>query len=200
MFRRIRTRRAIKAAEANSGLKKGNSSIFRSKASTQQPFTIVPAITAVLSEESESDGATSMYDIPNRHVFDVDMSLHVNGSTTENDIEQMKLVVEELKIFQNDQLQEKDAIIEEKTKELDQTRQDFLEVIVDLSAKEHELSATKQQLKRTESQLEQVKAELFSTKEKLNILGSTLIQSQHKVYEIEEAMNSRRPFFGFLQI
>jgi hypothetical protein len=200
MFRRIRTRRAIKTAEANSGLKKGNSSIFRSRTSKEQPPTIAPAITAVLSDESESDGATCMYDLPNRHVFDVDMSLHADVSTAESDFAQMKLVLDELKIFHRDQLEERDAIIEEKTKELDQTRQDFLEVIVDLSAKEHEFSATKHQLKRTESQLEQVKSELFSTKEKLNVLGATLIQSQHKVYEMEEEMNSRKAFFGFLHI
>lgn len=200
MFRRIRTRRAIKAAEANSGLKKGKASIFRSKGSKQQPLTIAPAITAVMSEESETDGVTSMYDISNRHVFDVDTSLYADGSTTENNIAQMKLVMEELKSFHQEQLEEKDAIIEQKTKELDQTRQDFLEVIVDLSAKEHELSATKQQLTRTESQLEQVKSDLFSTKETLNVLGATLIQSQHKVHELEEEMNARRAFFGFLHI
>lgn len=201
MFRRIRTRRAIKAAEFNSGLKKEKtSSIFRGKASQQQPLVIAPTITAVLSEELDCDDVVTVYDT-DRQGFDVDMSMHADSrSTTETDFAQIKLVMEELKLFHKEQLEEKDAIIEEKTKELDQTRQDFLEVIVDLSAKEHELSAAKQQLKRSETHLDQVKSELFSTKEKLNGLGAALIQSQHKLHEAEEELNSRRTFFGFLQI
>jgi hypothetical protein len=208
MLHRFRTRRAIKAAEKNSGLKQENS-IFRGKPAGKvavQP-QIVPNITAVLSEESETEGASSMYETNTHGIFDVDVSINTQElnqtaemDMKENEVTQMKLAFEEFKIAHVEQLAKKDAIIQDTAKELDRTRQDFLEVIVDLSAKEQELSATKHRLIHTETELEQAKTELIATKEKLNALGSTVIQHQHMLHEAEEELHLRRQLFGFLYI
>ena len=233
MFRRLRTRRAIKAAEKSSGLKQENSIFRGSNKSTllpqQQQNRTIPTLTATFSssEASEMDGATSTlnYDITNlQHLnssvpYDVDISMNniprgigatdttelfhaTNQSNTSREIhgiqEQMKLMVQELENDHNEAIDEKNIMIHNLSQELDRTRQDFIDVIVDLNVKEQELSATKQVLVQKESELENVTKNLFTAKEQLNVHGVKLIQYQHKLHVVEEELNARKLPFGFL--
>jgi hypothetical protein len=243
MFRRIRTRRAIKAAEKSSGLKQENS-IFRGKKMSplqqqqdHHPNSTIPTLTATFSssEASETDGATSTtnFDIANmQHMnsgsvpYDVDITIHnqsidCTSSATNTTMElhqppqlidashremeelqeQMKSMVQELVEDHNAVIDEKNMMIQNLSHELDRTRQDFIDVIVDLNVKEQELSATKQVLSRKETELENVSKELFTVKEQLHIHGATLIQYQHKLHLAEEELNARKQLpFGFLYL
>lgn len=227
MFRRLRTRRAIKAAEKSSGLKQENS-IFRGKKMAvpqQHQHPTIPTLTATFSssEASETDGATSTthYDISNMPLmnsssvpYDVDiattnnrtistMELYPPTDTTSREMEemqeQMKLMVQELANDHNEAIYEKNVMIQNLSQELDRTRQDFIDVIVDLNVKEQELSATKQTLLRKEVELEHVTKDLFTVKEQLQLHGAALIQYQHKLHVAEEELSARKQLpFGFL--
>ena len=232
MFRRLRTRRAIKAAEKSSGLKQENS-IFRGKRMSpllpQQQNPALPTLTATFSssEESETDGATSTtnYDIENLHhmnssvPYDVDVTM--NHSATKNnpttklyhttkqnnaslEVEtiqgQMKLMIQKLEHDNNEVVHEKNVMIQNLSQELDRTRQDFIDVIVDLNVKEQEWSATKHVLVQKERELENVTKDLFTVKEQLNLHGAKLIQYQHKLHVAEEELNARKQPLGFLYL
>jgi chromosome segregation ATPase len=232
MFRRLRTRRAIKAAEKSSGLKQENS-IFRGKKmaslSPHPQSGTIPTLTATFSssEASETDGATSTinYDISqiqhmnNNVPYDVDVTM--NGSPRDSNTttelfntgnqsdasreiqgmqEQMKLMVQELENDHNEAIHEKNVMMHNLSQELDRTRQDFIDVIVDLNVREQELSATKQALAQKEIELENVTKDLFTVKEQLNVHGAKLIQYQHKVHVVEEELNARKLPFGFLYL
>ena len=234
MFRRLRTRRAIKVAEKSSGLKQENS-IFRGKQMSplldpQQHSNdgTFPTLTATFStsEVSEFDGAisaTTSYDIStiqqanNSVPYDVDITMNNNNGTMElfesqqaqkNSIlemeemqEQMKLMVQELANDHNEAIYEKNVMIQNLSQELDRTRQDFIDVIVDLNVKEQELSATKQALQQKEVELENVTKNLFTVKEQLNLHGATLIQYQHTLHLVEEELNARKQLpFGLIYL
>lgn len=231
MFRRLRTRRAIKAAEKSSGLKQENS-IFRGKkmspliehAQQQHPNSTIPTLTTTFSSSEASETDATHYCISNiQHLnnsvpYDVDITVNNNqnnrsGTTIElyqppptgaNQQleaiqEQTKLMLQELSKDHNDAIHEKNVMIQNLSQELDRTRQDFIDVIVDLNAKEQELSATKQTLLRKEMELQHVTKDLFTVKEQLNSHGATLIQCQHKLHVAEEELNARKPLpFGFI--
>ena len=225
MFRRLRTRRAIKAAEKSSGLKQENS-IFRGKKMTnQQQHSTIPTLTATFSssEVSETDGTTSPsnYDISHMNSattgsttgipYDVDITTTVtelydahqssepNSPETEAIQEQMRLMMQELESDHNEVIHEKNIMIQNLSQELDRTRQDFIDVIVDLNVKEQELSATKLSLVQTERKLEQVTKDLFAVKDQLHLHGATLIQYQHQLHLAQEELDARKQApFGFL--
>jgi chromosome segregation ATPase len=203
MFRRLRTRRAVREVERASGLKK-ESSIFRGKIVSQQPqqlFSSIPNLTATFTDESETEAASpTNYESVFTEPYDVDVTLNNNHQEEDVALEQMKLIVQELEGVHNEQMKVKEAMIHDLSNELDRTRQDFLEVIVELSAKEHELSATKQRCILKDNDLHNVTKDLFAMKEQLHIHASELMQYQHKLHLAEEELNSKRQLFGFLHL
>lgn len=203
MLRKLRIRHAAKNAEKKSGLKQMNNHIFREKPSSvdssflpgmmsiHHPPTLTMTTTLSDEEEEVSDFDTSGV----KPVENVDLTVaHVlvdikEIDTTENEIAKLKLVTDELKKKYEKQLGKKDSIISQTVEELKRTRLDFLEVMVELSAKEEELSRTKQTLASTDVELIKAKSDLTETKEKLFTVSASLIQHQHVLHEKEQQVS-----------
>jgi chromosome segregation ATPase len=198
MLRKILAGRSIKA-ERKSGLKHDNT-IFREKsdsfvtATVHQP-EIQTALTTALSEDSESmisvhNATTELFEIG----YDTEM---IQELASAQETAELTVVVEELEGLYEGQLAEKDTMINQTVEELNQSRQEFLEVIVDMSAMEQELSTTKERLARADLELTNSKIALLETKATLKNVGVSLIKHQHKLYEMEQQMTAMRHIIDF---
>lgn len=207
----ISTRRSASEQKERLLMKRENNSIFRktsSKATAQQLDMQTLGVATALSEDTASVASktANLIELLEFH-HDEAMVPIIEGLANikelykkENEIAQMKLVTEELKEFYEDQLAEKDAVIQQTVDELKRTRQEVVEVTADLlSVTEQELSATRQALASKDADLIRTQIVLLEIKEKLNATSVSLIRHQHKLYEMEEqqANAAQQPIVWF---
>lgn len=192
MLRNMRTRRAVRAAEKKSGIKQEDA-IFRGKPNTStRQLEIQPTLSMTNSEDSDAvvshlNFETELCD------YGEDSGTLIQGHAhakeiheKEKEIAQMMLAAVELVEKHEEALAEKDAALQESTDELSRTRQDFLEAIVEISAREHELGTTRLQLVAAHAALADTNGALRETKTKLYAVSAALIQHQHRLHEREE--------------
>jgi hypothetical protein len=194
---KIRTRRLVKAAEVRSGLKH-EKAIFRERSGGKSDTAILkqqPTLTMTFSDDSVSNEtmvgdlsvtvskvATASCD----HDGPVELTMQsatdfeaTTGTCTATDLAAMKESYE----FR---LKENEAIIQKMTLELDRVRQDSVDVVVDVAAKEHELGTLTRKLHDAETELSRAKLALSDTKEKLVVVSAALMQTQRDLFILRE--------------
>lgn len=195
LFRTFRARRAEMKAQQQQLMPKNNTkSIFRSKnnsnsESTIAPrtgadFMIQPAITMTLSTDDELSCPL---------VVNQELTQHLQQLSTEQKCElaRLRLVVQDLKGKHADNITEKDNIIAMTEDELEETKMELVNTILQLYQQEEMLATSEMTRYETEIALEETQKRLETTTEKLNTVSSHLIQTQHKLHEATEFGTAR---------